>query len=186
MFRGTAESVVADTKRLIEEARAMQDKMVADVKLEEASFENVMRPMAYEENNAGLTTHVLGFYQAVSTDKELRDASTEADKLLTKFSIESSMREDVYKLVDAAFSKGEKLDPESHRLLEKERKEYIRNGLGLPAGPKRDKFKEIKQRLAQISIEFQKNLKRRERGSLVYSRRAGWRTRRNRVKPQER
>ena len=158
MFTGTAESIVADTKRLIEEARGMQDKIVADIKPEEASFDNVMLPLAYEENNAGLETHILGFYQAVSTHKELRDASTEADKMLNKFSIESSMREDVYKLVDAAFNKGEKLDPESQRLLTKERKEYIRNGLGLPAGPKRDRFKEIKQRLAQISIEFQKNL----------------------------
>ena len=47
------------------------------------------------------------------------------------------MREDVYKLVDAVLNKNETLDPESRRLLEKEHKDFIRNGLGLPAGEKR-------------------------------------------------
>lgn len=70
------------------------------------------------------------------------------------------MREDVFKVVDAVFQRRDKLDldPESLRLLEKERKNYIRNGLSIPEGPKRDRFKEIKKRLSQIQIEFQKNL----------------------------
>jgi len=68
------------------------------------------------------------------------------------------MREDIFKLVDAVHKKGEKLDPESQRLLEKERKSYITNGLGIPAGPQRDEFKRIKMRLSQIQIEFHKNL----------------------------
>ena len=167
-FTGTAESIVADTKKIIEQSRALQDKIVAKIKPEQASFDNVMLPMAHAEDKAALQTHVLGFYQAVSTHKELRDASTEADKMLNEFSIESAMREDVYRLVDAAFEKKEQLDPESQRLLEKERKEYIRNGLGLPVGPKRDRFKEIKQRLAQISIEFQKNLNE-EKGGIWFT-----------------
>lgn len=81
---------------------------------------------------------------------------------MDEFSIECNMREDVFKLVDAAFqaqkSKEPDLDAEGLRLLEKERKGYIRNGLGLPQGPQRDRFKEIKMRLSQIAIQFQKNL----------------------------
>lgn len=117
-----------------------------------------MLPMVTDENVISLESHILGFYQSVSANQDLRNASTEADKLFDDFSIESSMREDVYKVVEAALKKGEKLDPESQRLLEKEHKSYIRNGLGIPAGPKRDRFKEIKKRLSQISIVFQKNL----------------------------
>lgn len=78
------------------------------------------------------------------------------------------MREDVFNLVDAALKKKEQLDPESQRRLEKDHKSYIRNGLSLPAGPKRDRFKEIKQRLSQISIAFQKNLNE-ENGELWFS-----------------
>ena len=105
-----------------------------------------------------LEAHVIGLYQAVSTDQQLRDASSEAEKLMDDFAIESSMREDVFGLVDAVLKKGEKLDPESQRLLEKDRKSYIRNGLGVPAGPKRDRFKDIKKRLSEIGIAFQKTL----------------------------
>jgi metallopeptidase MepB len=105
-----------------------------------------------------IEAHIISFYQAVSTDQKLRDASTEAEKLLDDFSIESGMREDVFALVDAVLEKKETLQPESQRLLEKDHKSYIRNGLGIPAGPKRDRFKEIKKRLSEISIVFQKNL----------------------------
>lgn len=158
LFTGTPKSVIEDTKRFIEKSRNLENKIVAEVKPQDASFEKVLLPMAYDENEGGLEAHIIGFYQSVSTDQTLRDASTEAEKLMDDFSIESSMREDVYKLVDAALNKGDKLDAESQRLLEKTRKDYIRNGLGLPAGPKRDRYKEIKKRLSQLCIIFSKNL----------------------------
>jgi metallopeptidase MepB len=143
------------------------DRIAAEVNPENASFETVLLPMAIDENEGSLESRIIGFYQAVSTDKALRDASTEAEKIMDEFSIEASMREDIYKLVEAAFQKGAELDPESQRLLEKDRKSYIRNGLGLPAGPKRDRFKEIKKRLSQISTDFQKNLNEENGGIWV-------------------
>ncbi|KAI9875491.1 MAG: hypothetical protein M1830_008410, partial [Pleopsidium flavum] len=169
VFTATPSSLIDDTKRLVDISRNLQDKIVADATEESASFKDVVLPMAHDENTMALEAHIIGFYQAVSTDQALRDSSTEADKLLDDFSIESSMREDVYKLVDAALKKGEKLDPESQRLLEKERKSYIHNGLGIPAGSKRDRFKEIKKRLSQISIVFQKNLNE-ESGGIWFTR----------------
>ena len=74
------------------------------------------------------------------------------------------MCEDVFKLVDTVLRKKEKLDLESQRLLEKDHKEYIWNSLGLSAGLQRDRFKEIKKRLSQISIIFQKNLNKEKDG----------------------
>lgn len=172
VFTGTPSSVIEDTKRLIEESRKLQDKIVAEVQPDDAAFEGVLLPMAQDENIMALEAHIIGFYQSVSTNQDLRNSSTEAEKLLDDFSIESSMREDVFKLVAAALQKAEKgatkLDPESQRLLEKEHKNFIRNGLGLPAGPKRDRFKEIKKRLSQLSIVFQKNLNE-ENGGLWFS-----------------
>ncbi|KAL2012533.1 hypothetical protein VTN00DRAFT_58, partial [Thermoascus crustaceus] len=168
VFTATPKSIMDDTHRLIERSRKIQDQ-VASLEPEAATFANVMLPLAQDENIMALESHILGFYQAVSTDQELRDASTEAEKLMDDFAIESAMREDVYRLVDAVLKKGEKLDPESQKLLEKEHKDYVRNGLGLPAGPKRDRFKQIKKRLSQISIEFQKNLNE-ENGGIWFTR----------------
>ena len=168
LFTGTAESIVADTNKLIEVSRKMQDKLAKEIKPEDATFETVLLELAQDENNASLSSHILGFYQAVSGHQDLRDASTKADELLDSFSIECAMREDIYKLVDAVFQKKPQLEPELQRLLEKERKVFIRNGLNLPVGSKRDRFKEIKLRLSQLSIQFQKTLNE-EKGGIWFT-----------------
>ena len=164
-FTATPSSVVEDTKKMLAESKRITDDVVAQVSEGDASFKNVLLPMAYDENKQGLEAHILGFYQSVSASQELRDASTEAEKLMDDFSIEASMREDVFVLVDAALKRKGELDPESQRLLEKEHKSFVRNGLNIPAGPKRDRFKEIKKRLSQLGIVFSKNLNE-EKGGL--------------------
>src|ERR1700753_646510 len=143
---------------------ALSRVTVASVTLESASFDNVILPMVRDDNKLGVEFRILEFYQSVSTNKELRDASSVAEKEMDDFSIESSMREDVFKLVDATLKKKEKLDPESQRLLEKIHKMYVRNGLGVPAGPKRDRFKEIKKRISELQIAFQKALNEEDGG----------------------
>lgn len=167
-FTATPDSVVEDTKKLLASSKKVTDEIVASIQAKEASFHNVLLPMAHDENQQSLKTHILGFYQSVSTDQALRDASTEAEKLMDDFSIEAAMREDVFQLVDAALKRRDKLDPESQRLLEKEHKGFVRNGLNIPAGPKRDRFKEIKKRLSQLSIAFSKNLNE-EKGGLWFT-----------------
>jgi metallopeptidase MepB len=194
LFTGTKDSIVADSKGLCDQTRSLLDSLVANIKPAEnpaaATFESVIRPQTNDENESSLSARILGFYQYVSGDSALRDASTEAEKIMDEFAIECSMREDVFRLVDAVYNNSglapslekdkERLidaalvktagldDVESARLLEKERKSYIRNGLGLPEGPKRDRFKEIKKRLSQIQIAFQKNLNE-ENGGLWFT-----------------
>ncbi|KAA8646894.1 M3 family metallopeptidase [Aspergillus tanneri] len=164
VFTATAQSIVDDAKRLIETSRKAQDAVVSNVKSDSATFDSVLKTLAHDENLMALESHILSFYQAVSTEQALRDASSKAEEMMDNFFIESAMREDIFKLVDAVLNKNETLHPESRRLLEKEHKDFIRNGLGLPAGPKRDRFKEIKMRLSHISIEFQKNLNEENEG----------------------
>ena len=168
LFTGTPESIVKDTKEMLAKSKKVIDDIVAKTSDNDASFKNVLLPMAHDENLQTLSAHILGFYQSVSTDQSLRDASTEAEKLMDEYSIDANMREDVFRLVNAVSKKGEKLDAESQRLLEKEHKSYIRNGLNLPAGPIRDRFKEIKMRLSQLSIEFNKNLNE-EKGGIWFT-----------------
>lgn len=157
-FTATPKSLIEETKRIVEHSKSLMDNLVKDVKPEDATFANSCLPRAQDDNNDALETHIIGFYQAVSTSQELRDASSDAEKLMDDFGIESIMREDVFALVDATLKKNESLDAESRRWLEKDHKSYIRNGLGIEAGPKRDRFKEIKKRLSEISIAFQKTL----------------------------
>ena len=80
------------------------------------------------------------------------------------------MREDIFKLVRAIHKSPDsaKLDPESARLLQKTYKNYIRSGLDLPAEPERARFKDIKKRLSNLSIDFNKRLNE-ENGGLWFS-----------------
>jgi metallopeptidase MepB len=167
-FIGTKESIVSDARKLCDVTRSVLDKVVADVPEDKATFATVMSPVAQDENESGLSRHILGFYQYVSGDADLRSASTEAEVIMDAFSIECNTREDVFQLVNSAFanqkSREPDLDAESQRLLEKDRKNFIQNGLGLPKGEKRDRYKEIKKQLSQISIEFQRNLNEEDGG----------------------
>jgi len=165
VFNATAESIVADAKAAIEKSRKGTDRIVNSTTPEKATFETVIRPISLDDAESDLQQNVLGFYQAVSADQTLRDASTQADQLFSEYAVEASMREDVFNLVDAVYKKGESLDPESQRNLEKERKVFINCGLNIPKGEKRDRFKEIKLRLSQLAINFSKNLNEEKGGN---------------------
>ena len=160
LFTASPRSLIQDTKRLIEQSRKVQDEVVRIVQLKTATFANTLLPLAQNENRVALESHTITFYQAVSPDPALRDASREATKLFSEFGIETAMREDLFVLIDAVLrnSQDETLDIESQLLLEKEHKKYLSNGLGIPAGPEREAFKKIKKRLSELSTEFQRNL----------------------------
>jgi len=81
-FKHNSETVLSDTKKLIEKSRSLQDSIVKSVTPEKANFENVIKPLATDENEFSFVSHILGFYQYMSTDAALRTASSEAEKLL--------------------------------------------------------------------------------------------------------
>jgi metallopeptidase MepB len=167
LFTHTPESLMKDTDRLIAQSKGLMDMIVAENTRDNAKFKNVLLPMARDDDRMSLESHIIGFYQAVSTDAKLRDASTETEKKMDDFAIEASMREDLFGLVDSVYNKqkdDQGLDSESRRLLEKDHKGYIRMGLGIPAGEKRDRFKAIKKRLSELGITFQKNLNEEQGG----------------------
>lgn len=175
LFNATEKSLIEDAKEICNELKATLDNVTENVSVEKANFANTVKLMAEAEDLASLKTRLIGFYQAVSTDAKLRDASSKAEEIMDEFSIEAGMREDIFTLVNAVYQavktgkSNEDLNPESLRLLEKEQNSYIRNGLGIEKGEKRDRFKEIKKRLSQLQIEFQKNLNE-ENGGVWFSR----------------
>lgn len=173
LFTATPASVMADTKRLLARSKAVQDAAAA-VPESDATFDNILLPQARDDDEFGLEANVLSFYRSVSTDAKLRDASTEAGQMMDEFVIEAGMREDIFVRTrkvyeDVIQNKRDGLDPESTRLLEKEYLGFIRNGLGLPPGEKRDRYKAIRMRLSELSTQFAKNLNE-ENGGLWFTR----------------
>lgn len=170
LFTHTPESIAAATKKICDTTKDVLDAVVANVTEDKATFADVLEPILLDENLASTQRRILTFYHHVSTDKALRDASTEAEKVFNDFGIECNMREDIFKVVDAAYAQreAEGLDKERAHVLEKERQKYIRNGLRLPSGPQRDRFKEISKRLSELEIQGQTNLNE-EKGAIWFT-----------------
>jgi len=150
-FTHTAESIISATKKLIERSKKLEDSIAKEIIPQTATFGNVLQPLANDEADMSLESHILGFYQYVSSDKELRDASSEAEKLMDEYGIESSMRQAIYDLhhatSDTPAPKPEV--PEAAYYLKKAHQSYIKNGMSLPAD-KRVRFKEIKKELSLL------------------------------------
>lgn len=116
--------------------------------------------MALAEAELKGVSESLSFYQNVSTDKELRDASTLAEERSRKFSNEQSMREDLYKAKATAEANLRKtgawdeLSAEQKRLVEKMLLDGKRAGLALEIKEDKEKLKILKDQLSEACLKF--------------------------------
>ena len=98
------------------------------------------------------------FYQNVSPEKELRDASNQAEVMMREFGVELEMRVDVFNAKKAAASnikaKGVSLSAEEQRLVDKMILDGKRAGLDLPED-KRTELGALKKELSSICVQFQ-------------------------------
>ncbi|KAJ1815990.1 metalloendopeptidase, partial [Coemansia sp. RSA 2598] len=78
-FALSADDIRVSVDKIIAEAKATFDAVAAQPK---PTFENVIVPLATRENKRGAEYSVITFLQNVSTDKSVRDASTEAEEKL--------------------------------------------------------------------------------------------------------
>jgi metallopeptidase MepB len=152
-FTKSAISIIQDAKRLVEQSRQANDRIVQIVQPEAATFATVMLPLAHAENSLKRESKILRDYQKLSPDRKLRDASKEASRLLADLDFENFNREDLFKLVDAVVKKNEHLDPESKTLLQMRHRAYSRRGMHLPP-LQRERLKEIRQRKLDLHTEF--------------------------------
>lgn len=112
------------------------------------TFHSIVEPLAVKSAQCDRTLEPALFLQYVSTDKDIRDASVEADKAVQAWSVDMIGREDVYEAVldaqkHAAESGTVNLNPEEQRLLDRVVLERKRNGLGLEKH-KREQYQQVR------------------------------------------
>lgn len=156
-FGISASDLTKTLKDIIAQEQEVNDK-VAGLSPEQQTFESVILPMARINNEVAGLGHLTTSLSYFSPEKDVRDASVEAEKEYDAFGIEQGMRLDLYNAVKNVFDKTDlqALDPEDARLLTKTELDFRRNGLALEE-KERNELKEIRKRLSELSIEFSKN-----------------------------
>lgn len=152
----TPDELLKKTDELIENLRKIYDQ-VGSLSNDQVSCETVLKPLAQAECEFETEGALFNIPQKISTDKALRDASTEADHKMQEFEVEVSMRQDIFNKLLLLEGKNESLDSEYSRFLEKLIKLGKRNGLHL-SSEIQEKIKSLKNEMNDYSIKFSKNL----------------------------
>ncbi|KAK6188206.1 hypothetical protein SNE40_004436 [Patella caerulea] len=149
--------IKSESKELIDVTKKIYDK-IGSLKPSDVNFKNVIKALADNDCWYAVKRNNIDFLQHVSPDKTLRDVSMEADKTLSEFDVEMSMRQDVFDALITYQSKYPKEgSEETRRYVERQIKLGKRNGLHL-SKEIQDKIKAQKKRMSDLSIDFGKNL----------------------------
>ncbi|KAK7203164.1 hypothetical protein BZA70DRAFT_83434 [Myxozyma melibiosi] len=150
----TPEQISAGIAKIVADSKKLSDEVAA---VAQPTFENVIKAIVDGDHAQYGTIRQLLFYHNVSTDAAVRESSAKAEEVFREYNIELSMREDLFKVVDAVYKQAPALDAESTRLLEKMHLDFVRNGLALPK-EKRDELKALQKALSSLELAYKTNL----------------------------
>ena len=159
-FNWTPVEIKTQSAEIITLSRDMLNK-IGSLSVADVTPSSVISALNEMNRKVSVASSSIDFLQHVSSCKDVREASREADKELSDFWVEMSMRTDVFERLCELDVKVDRkefvLEPEELRFLKDEILDGKRNGLHL--GPElRKQVEDIKKRLSKLAIDFSTNI----------------------------
>ncbi|KAI5253395.1 zincin [Aureobasidium subglaciale] len=126
------DEILSLTKHHIETLRKARNDIVRDVTPQNATFENVVRPLINAQHTIEDSSGMITVLRYASPDTATRKAAEVARDLWNEAFSEFSDRQDIYILIQAVKNRAEPLDPESTRYPEELLADFVRCGHGVP------------------------------------------------------
>ncbi|GEQ69643.1 hypothetical protein JCM33374_g3316 [Metschnikowia sp. JCM 33374] len=162
------QQILQEANTIVFDNKAFNEKIAA---INEPSVHNVLIPTINHENENFWKSDMLKFYRHVSPNKEVRDASTEAEILLNTAKIEQDSRKDLFhvynKLWEQIKNNPHATDEESLKVLETIVNGFKRNGLDFPP-EKQQEIQALQIELTNLSTTFLKNINE-EKGYICFT-----------------
>ena len=150
----------SDIKKLVPEILASKKDSYEKVKKilkGKRTFENTIYALEASDYDISPKTSAISLLMNTSPKKDVREVAKNAIDILQKEMIDIEYDEDIYKAVKEYSGKSEKLEGEEKKMLKDMLLGYKRMGFELTKD-KRNELKENKKVLAELSVQFEKNI----------------------------
>ena len=144
-------------KQAIEDARSEIDTIAKNT--EAPTFKNTIEALDYSGEQLDRISSIFFNLNSAETNETIQKIAQEVSPLLSEFSNDITLNEDLFGRVKAVYDSKEDLDlsTEQDTLLDKKYKSFSRNGANLPEG-KKLKLREIDKALSKLKLKFGENV----------------------------
>ena len=141
----------------IEDARAEIDAIANSKQV--PTFENTIAALDFAGQQLDRVSSVFFNLNSAETNPEIQKIAQEVSPLLSEFSNDITLNEDLFKRVKAVYDQRNDLEltTEEQTLLDKKYKSFSRNGANLPLDKKK-RLREIDAELSKLKLQFGENV----------------------------
>ncbi|KAI5273138.1 zincin [Aureobasidium subglaciale] len=153
------DEILSLTKHHIETLRKARDDIVRNVTPQDATFENMVRPLINAQHTVEDCSGMIAVLRYASPDIATRKAAEVARGLWNEAFGEFSDRQDIYILLQAVKDRDEPLHPESTRYLEELLADFVRCGHGILTRGGISEYVTRRAAIDELRGEFTKNVR---------------------------
>ena len=126
---------------------------------EAPTFENTLEVMDFSGNSLDRLSSIFFNLNSAETSEEMQKIAQEVSPLLTEFSNDITLNEDLFKRIKSVYDQKDSLDltTEQQTLLDKKYKGFVRNG-ALLNNKQKTKLREIDTQLAKLKLTYGENV----------------------------